>query len=283
MGRTGGGVFGPGSGGSGRTLGLALPLSLSPPLSRSFVGIGIGISTPPADMDVGVGGSGCVGGGGGGPCGCIERGRGRRGANISSELKSARARGDRCACVRGSTGSARLRPLPRELPLIRAARPGKLLRKRSRKDGRRVGSGAAGCGLLEGGGGGMGRGRNGELGGGAGTVSAGMVDCVGAAELGCCSFALSCTAMRRLSARLRHTTVSTTSPQMMRTTGGTMAAASTPPDVLLGCRGGLSFREGWRKTSRNGGTHEEDDDDASASLVSVDLRIIGRGDMLSEK
>ena len=286
MGRAGAGAFGTGTGGSGRTLGLALPLGLSPPLSRSFVGIGIGIGTgtTPANVDVGVGGSGCVGGGeSGGPRGCVERGRGRRGANMSSELNSGRGRGDRCAYVRGNTGSARLRPLSRELPLSRAARPGKLLRKRSRKDGRRVGSGAAGCGLFEGGGGGGAGGRNGELGGGAGTGSAGVVDGVGTAELGCCSFALSSSAMRRLSARLRHSTVNTISPQMTRTTGGTMAAVSTPPDALLGCRRAYQSGKSRGKSGRIGGTHEEEDDGTSTSLISVDLRISGRGDMLYER
>lgn len=160
------------------------------------------------------------GGASGGPRCCAERGRGRRGANMSSELKTT----CRCVCARGNTGSTRLRPLPRELPLIRAARPGKLLRKRSGKDGRRAGSaGATGFGLLDGRGGGGG--RDGEMGRGTGAASVPAVT-------GCAAFVLACS-MSRLSARLRHSTVSTTSRQIKATTGGIMAAASTPPDVGL--------------------------------------------------
>jgi hypothetical protein len=232
MGRTaGGGAFGCGSGGSGRTLGLAFPIGLTRSFftgtkTRTGVGVGIGIATPPAATaaDVGVGGNGCVGGGaGGGPRCCAELGRGRRGPSMSFELKSTR----RCVC--GNTGSTRLRPLPRELPLSRAASP---LRKRSGNDGRRAGSaGVVGSGLLEGGGGG---GRDGEKGRGASAASA--LAAGATAVTGCCAFVWACSAMSRLSASLRHSTVSTTSRQTTATTGGIIAAASTPPDVgLLDC------------------------------------------------
>ena len=224
MGIDGGGAFGSGTGGSGRTLGLPLPLDLSlpdPSPSRSFRSI------PPAAADVGVGGSGCVGGGdSGGPrvarC-CAERGRARRGASMSSELKSSCGSGG--ACMRGSTGSARLHPLPRvppEPPLSRAVRPGRLMRMRSRRDGRRAG-GSGGRGLFEGGGGG-----GGELGWAA-------VNCATASmETGCCGCALSCSATRRLCARLCHSTVNTTNREMPRMMGSNITAASGPPDRLLG-------------------------------------------------
>lgn len=213
MGTEGGGAFGSGSGGSGRTLGLPLPLDLSLSLDPFFV------SVPSADADVGVGGSGCVGGGdSGGPrvkrC-CAERGRGRRGASMSSELKN----GSGGAWARGSTGSTRLPPLPRvppELPLSRAARPGRLLRMRSRMDGRRAGGSGAGRGLLEGGGGGRG-----ELGRDA-------VDCVGAAGASASASTGRCS--RRLCTRLCHSTVNTTNREAQRAMGSTIAAASTPPE-----------------------------------------------------
>ena len=170
-----GGDFGKGGCGSGRTLRLALRLpSLTFRLGLTASAI--------AAADVGVSGSGCVGGGDSGrprgaKRGCVERGRGRRrGASMSSELKNTGGgcvgpRVRTCPCVRGSTGSTRLPPsLPRELPLSRAARPGKLVRRRSRNDGRRaVFGGAGGGGLLEGGGGGD-RGKGGALGYGFGVV-----------------------------------------------------------------------------------------------------------------
>ncbi|KAH9018830.1 hypothetical protein EDB84DRAFT_636462 [Lactarius hengduanensis] len=217
MGTEGGGAFGSGSGGSGRTLGLPLPLDLSLSLDPFFV------SVPSADADVGVGGSGCVGGGdSGGPsvkrC-CAERGRGRRGASMSSELKN----GSGGACARGSTGSTRLPPLPRvppELPLSRAARPGRPLRMRSRMDRRRAGG--SGGGLFEGGGGGRG-----ELGRDA-------VDCVGSAGASASVETGRCCAARRLCTRLCHSTVNTTNSEAPRTMG-TIAAASTPPEGLRFC------------------------------------------------
>lgn len=283
IGSGGGGGFGSGSGGSGRTLPLLrdLSLALDPSPSRRSLG-----SVPPADADVGVGGSGCVGGGdSGGPrgvtrCCTAECGRVRRGASMSSELKSTGSCD--CACAWGSTGSARLRELLRVLPPLRRAEiAGKLLWRRSRRDGRGEGGSRSGRGLLEGGGGG-GEDKDGELGCGAVVLSAG-VDRVGASmEMGCCAFALSDWGARRLCARLRHITVNTTDREMTRMMGRIIAAARRPPDGLFGRR--WSIRE--RADSIDGDTHEEEDfgdDVVSASLISVYLRIIRRGDMPAKK
>jgi hypothetical protein len=84
-------------------------------------------------------------------------------------------------------------------------------------------------------------------------------------------------ALARLSVRLRHSTVSTTRPPMTRTMGGTMAAVSTPPDVLCGAY--LFRRECTGRGKGRRVTHGEGDDDVSAALISVYLRIIRRGDM----
>jgi hypothetical protein len=170
---------------------------------------------------------------------------------MSSELKIIRV----VVCVRGSTGSAWLRPLPRddEVALIRAARPGKLLRKRSRSDGRLrlVGSAGGGGGLLAGGGGGKGWDA------GTGCGCARVAECVGGATRKegrcCCAFARSCSAIRRLCARRRHRTVSTTSTQMMIMTGGTIAATSTTPDGLFGSHKVKIYRsKGGCRHSRRG-------------------------------
>ena len=95
-----------------------------------------------------------------------------------------------------------------------------------------------GSGVFEGGGGIKSKG--GELGNGVGTgegAGAGTVVVVVEMMIGGGVNA----ALARLSTRLRHNTVSTTRPPMTRTMGGTMAAVSTPPDVLW-C--GLSVRRG---------------------------------------
>lgn len=76
------------------------------------------------------------------------------------------------------------------------------------------------------GGGGRG-GRGGEVGSGA----AGAGDGGAIVMIGCGAYVLAFAIAIRFSARLRHTTVSTTNRQTMATTGGIMAAASTPPDL----------------------------------------------------
>ncbi|KAI9433224.1 hypothetical protein H4582DRAFT_1012970 [Lactarius indigo] len=264
-----GATFGSGNGGSGRTLALPLPLDLSlsldPSPSRLLE------SVPFGDADVGVGGSGCVGGGdSGGPrvmrC-CAERGRGRRGASMSSELKSAcdwQRRHLRARKYRDLRGCPRSRAYCPSYRLAGPRGPGGCCGcARGWTVGRAGGSG--GSGLFEGGGGGRG-----ELGSVA-VVSVGSAAASSSVETGCC-------AARRLCARRCHSTVKTTNRETPRTVGSTIAAASTPPEGLLGCR--------WVMVQSRGksGLHtHEDDFVVFALLSSVYPKIIRRGDMLAGK
>ena len=90
-----------------------------------------------------------------------------------------------------------------------------------------------------GGGGGISGGRGGRggevgagSGAGAGAGDGGAIVIIGLI-IGCGTYVLAFANAIRLSARLRHTTVSTTSRPMTATTGGIVAAATTPPDVGL--------------------------------------------------